>query len=200
MKKVLIVFAHPALQKSLVNRRMLAVVEGMKGVTIDDLYERYPDFYIDVKAEQQLLVEHDIIVFQHPFYWYSCPALLKEWLDLTLEYGFAFGEGGDALKGKLALSAITTGGSREAYSREGHNRHEIAELLAPFAQTAMLCGMRYLPPFAVHSVHQLTRPQDIEPHAQRYRRVIEGLRDETIRASQLGDAQRIDEYLSAQDS
>ena len=93
-KRVLILFAHPALQKSRVNRRLVAAVQNLENVTINDLYEEYPDFSIDVKREQALLESHDIIIFQHPLYWYSCPALLKEWQDLVLEYGFAYGAQG----------------------------------------------------------------------------------------------------------
>jgi len=84
---VLILFAHPALEKSRVNRRLVAAVQGLEGVTFHDLYEAYPDFYIDVKHEQRLLEAHDIIAFQHPLYWYSTPSLLKEWQDLVLEHG-----------------------------------------------------------------------------------------------------------------
>ena len=78
-KRVLIQFAHPALQKSRVNRRLIAAVSNLENVTVNDLYEEYPDFSVNVKREQDLLRSHDIVVFQHPFYWYSSPALLKEW-------------------------------------------------------------------------------------------------------------------------
>ena len=108
--RVLILFAHPALEKSRVNRRLIAAVQDLENVTINDLYEQYPDFYIHVKREQELLLSHDVIVFQHPFYWYSCPALVKQWEDLVLQYGFAYGKEGTKLKGKWVLTAITTGG------------------------------------------------------------------------------------------
>jgi glutathione-regulated potassium-efflux system ancillary protein KefG len=107
--RVLILFAHPAPHKSRINRRLIESVKGLNNVTINDLYEEYPTFDIDVQHEQDLLLTHDIIVFQHPFYWYSSPAILKEWEDLVLEYGFAYGVGGTKLHGKLFLTAITTG-------------------------------------------------------------------------------------------
>ena len=97
--RVLIQFAHPALQKSRVNRRLIAAVQNLENVTINDLYEEYPDFFVDVQREQELLLSHDIIVFQHPFYWYSCPALVKQWEDLVLQYGFAFGAQGTSSTG-----------------------------------------------------------------------------------------------------
>ena len=153
--RILILFAHPALQKSRINRPLLEAVQGADGITVRDLYEAYPNFLIDVAREQELLVAHDIVVFQHPFYWYSVPAILKEWQDLVLEYGFAYGAEGTALHGKRLLSAITTGGSEKAYQPEGINRFRVAELLLPIAQTAHLCGMTYLPPFVVHGTHRL---------------------------------------------
>lgn len=175
-KRILILFAHPAFQRSRANRWLVDVAQNMEGMTFRDLYELYPDFNIDVAYEQQLLLSHDVIVFHHPFYWYSCPALLKEWQDLVLMYGFAYGEGGTALQNKWLLTAITTGGHREAYLPQGHNRFEIIDLLRPFEQTAHLCGMVYLPPFVVHNAHQHS---DAEWHIYmaHYQAVLMGLRD-----------------------
>lgn len=179
MKPVLILFAHPALQKSRVNRELIEEVRGLPGVTLHDLYEEYPDFDIDVPREQGLLLDHEVIVFQHPFFWYSTPAIMKEWQDLVLEHGWAYGRDGTALRGKTFLSAITTGGREVAYQREGHNRFTITELLAPIEQTARLCGMRTLPPFVAHGTHGMTE-QEIRGHAEDWRRIIEALRDERI--------------------
>jgi len=176
MARVLILFAHPALQKSRVNRQLVEAVRGLDGITFRDLYEEYPDLHLNVKAEQELLVAHDVIVFQHPFYWYSSPAILKEWQDLVLEWGFAYGDNGTALRGKKFLTAITTGGPPEAYRREGFNYFTIRELLAPFEQTARLCGMEYLAPFVVHAVNRFSQT-DIVAAGEDYRRVITMLRD-----------------------
>ena len=109
-KRVLILFAHPALQKSRVNRKLIAAVRNLEDVTINDLYEEYPDFFVNVKREQELLLSHEVIIFQHPFYWYSCPAIVKQWEDLVLQYGFAYGAHGTKLNGKWVLTAITTRG------------------------------------------------------------------------------------------
>jgi glutathione-regulated potassium-efflux system ancillary protein KefG len=148
-------------------------------VTVNDLYECYPDFDIDVPREQTLLEEHQLIVLQHPFYWYSTPAILKEWQDLVLEHGWAYGRDGKALEGKIMLTATTTGGREEAYERAGSNRYTLRQLLAPIEQTARLCGMEYLPPFVVYGTHQLTETS-IDRHAADYRRVLEALRDDRI--------------------
>jgi glutathione-regulated potassium-efflux system ancillary protein KefG len=178
--RILILFAHPALEKSRVNRQLIRAVQGLDSVTLHDLYEQYPNFHINVKLEQDLLRSHDIIVFQHPFYWYSSPALLKEWQDLVLEHGFAYGHNGTALRGKKFLSAITTGGSEQAYCRQGHNYFTIRELLTPFEQTARLCGMEYLPPFVITGTHQLRQADQIAPYAEAYRMALVALRDGTL--------------------
>ncbi len=175
--RVLVLFAHPAFQKSRIHRQLAAAARTVEGVTFHDLYEAYPHFQIDVAHEQRLLLAHDTVVFQHPFYWYSGPALLKEWLDLVLEYDFAYGPRGTQLRGKSLRSAITTGGSAHAYTPEGHNRCTMDELLRPFERTAALCGMKWLPPFVVHGTVRLTDPAKIAAHAADYARVLAALRD-----------------------
>jgi glutathione-regulated potassium-efflux system ancillary protein KefG len=193
--QILILFAHPALEKSRVNRRLIRAVQGLDAVYIHDLYETYPTFNINIQFEQDLLRAHDIIVFHHPFYWYSSPALLKEWQDLVLEHGFAYGHGGTALAGKKFLSAITTGGGEKAYCLQGYNRFSIRELLVPFEQTARLCGMDYLPPFVVHGTHAFRDTQEIEAHAQTYRQIITALRDDAIAWDNLPNLKLINKDL-----
>jgi glutathione-regulated potassium-efflux system ancillary protein KefG len=179
MARVLVLFAHPALQKSRVNRVLAETAQQLAGVTFHDLYELYPDMHLNVDREQQALTAHDVVVFQHPFYWYSTPAILKEWQDLVLEWGFAYGDGGTALRGKKLLSAITTGGPEDFYQREGANHFTIREFLVPVEQTARLCGMEYLPPLVWHGVLRLAS-EDIAATAEHYSSVLRAIRDETI--------------------
>lgn len=172
--RVLIIFVHPVRHKSRLNVKLAAAAQTIPEVTFHDLYEAYPDFYIDVETEQELLREHDIIIFQHPFYWYSCPSLLKEWLDVVLQRGWAYGAGEHRLRGKYLLSTITTGGPESSYTRDGRNRFSMREFLAPFDQTAHLCGMTYFPPFIVYgSAHK--KDADIDQHASEYRRILQAL-------------------------
>jgi len=179
-KRILLLFAHPAFHKSHANRHLLDAACGVEGVRIHDLYEEYPDFNIDIKREQGLLLEHDLIVFQHPFYWYSCPALLKEWLDLVLEHGFAYGHGGEALNGKYLLTATTTGGRAPAYARDGINYYSMREFLVPFERTAILCGMCYLPPFVVHGTRAIEGEDSLAQHAQNYADILTQLHNGTL--------------------
>ncbi|MCB1620225.1 MAG: NAD(P)H-dependent oxidoreductase [Thiothrix sp.] len=193
MRKILILFAHPALEKSRVQYRLLQAARTLEGVTVHDLYQVYPDLVIDIEREQLLLNQHDLILFQHPFYWYSTPAILKEWQDLVLEYGFAYGSSGRALYGKALGNVISTGGSREAYHREGHNYFTVRELLAPFEQTANLCGMHYLPPFVVHGTLRLSGEQ-MDAYAARYRTLLQRLQQGIPVPGAIGRRQYLNEW------
>jgi len=170
--KVLILFAHPRFERSAINSVLVNQIPSVPEITFHDLYEKYPDFNIDVEYEKKLLSEHQVIIWQHPFYWYSAPPLLKQWIDLVLGFGWAYGPGGGALQGKFVLNSITSGGQRSAYSKEGHNRFTVRELLSPFDQTAMLCKMIYLPPFAIHGTHQIKK-DELTLMARQYRKMLE---------------------------
>jgi glutathione-regulated potassium-efflux system ancillary protein KefG len=193
-RKILVLFAHPAIRKSRVNKRLLEAVRDLDGVTVNQLYESYPDLDIDIEREHELLSDHDVVVLQHPFYWYSTPSILKEWQDLVLEHGWAFGHGGNALAGKMLLNVISTGGSESSYSREGLNKFTMRELLAPIEQTARLCKMSFLPPFVIHGTHAF---EDVEigRHATDYRRLMQGFRDGRIDLERARKMNRINSDL-----
>ena len=199
--RVLVLFAHPALESSRVNARLLAVARATAGVTVHDLYEVYPEFDVQPAWEQTLLLGHEVVVFQHPIYWYSAPALLKQWQEQVLEHGWAYGEGGDALAGKLCLPAVTTGGPAGSYRPEGSNGATLRALLAPFEGTLRLCGMRMLAPFVVHGTHRLTEER-LRAAEESYRRLLEALVDgaldvdEAERCEALGpDASELDRLI-----
>lgn len=194
MNRILILFAHPAIDKSRINKQLIQSVKKLDGITVNNLYENYPDFYINVVKEQQMLQMHDLIVWQHPFYWYSSPALLKEWFDLVLQHGFAYGIKGQALKGKTALSVISTGGSREVYSSEGKNHFTMNQFLIPFKQSANLCLMNYLPPFVIHGSHTVSE-DEIEIQAEKYRNAMLFLRDTAFDFAEINKSEYLNDYL-----
>lgn len=189
MARILILFAHPLLEKSRVHARLAEAAQSVPGISFRDLYERYPEFDIDVRREQQALLEHDIIVWQHPFYWYSAPPLLKQWQDLVLEHGWAYGKKGNALAGKKVFQVLSTGGSREAYQPGGYNKYPIHDYLRPFERTAELCKMQYWPPYWVDGVHRMDESL-VRAHALQYRNLLTALAgelysDEDIEANNL---------------
>lgn len=188
MKRVLILFAHPHFEKSRVNRALLKGIPATEAYTVHDLYELYPYFNIDINAEKAVLLRHDIIIWHHPIYMYSAPAILKQWMDMVLEFGWAHGAGGDFLKDKTALNIVTTGGTRESYQPDGFNRYSLSEFLRPFEQTARLCKMNYLPPFAVQGTYRLS-DAELSIHAKDYARLLGRLSqgDYNIQAAQAHD-------------
>ena len=175
MNRVLVLFVHPRTDRSEVNTVLAEAARALEGVTLVDLYAEYPTFEIDVEREQQRLLDHDVIVFQHPVYWYSCPALLKEWQDLVLEHRFAYGEDGTALENKVLLNAVSAGARREVYCRNGGYGHELREFFAPFEQTALLCRMRYLPPFVLFAAGHAVVEDRLEDHIADYRLLLSAL-------------------------
>ena len=177
MKKILILFSHPKFESSRANAVLIDHIKDKEGVTFHDLYEQYPDFHIDVPAEKALLQQHDVIIWHHPLYWYSCPPLMKQWIDMVLEFNWAYGPKGKALHSKICLNVITAGGTRDLYCSDGTNSFSVNEFLRPFEQTANLCGMTFYPPFAVMGTHRL--PDDsLKKHALQYSALIDLLQQD----------------------
>jgi glutathione-regulated potassium-efflux system ancillary protein KefG len=184
IKKTLVLFAHPRFENSRIHQALLKKIKNLPGLRIHDLYEHYPEFNIDVEYEKNLLLEHDIIVWMHPFYWYSAPPILKQWIDLVLQHGWAYGKGGTALTGKRVLSCISSGGPREAYQSEGFHTYSVHEFLRPFERTATLCNMEYLPPFFVHGSHKIS-DEELEKHGILYQQLLIQLTHSSVDSSEL---------------
>lgn len=171
-RRVLVLYAHPDHDRSRVNLRLRAAIDGLTGVTLHDLYAAYPDFFVDAGTEQAMLLEHEVVVFQHPMHWYGAPAIVKEWQDTVLEPGWAYGEGGDRLSGRYFMQAVTAGGAENSYRRGGKANFTIAELLRPFEQMARYCGMVCLPPWVAYGAGTIS-DAELEAHAHRYRAMFE---------------------------
>ena len=179
-KKVLVLFAHPAPARSEVNVPLFNEAKLNKQVTAVDLYAQYPDFNINIEREQQRLVDHDVIVFLFPLYWYSTPSILKEWQDLVLEYGFAYGHEGTALKDKLFLCAISAGGKEKAYQSEGFNHYTIRQLLQPLEQMAQITHMNYIAPFAIFGSRTAQEDHRVAEHKEKWRTLLTQLTTNTL--------------------
>jgi len=162
---IYVLAAHPNWRESRVNRRLFDMAQGATGVMVQDLYARYPDYDIDVAAEQAGAQAAQLLVLLHPVQWYSMPALLKLWLDEVLAYGWAYGPGGQALQGKDLWLVASTGGPESSYHPQGYNRYFFDAFLPPYEQTAALCGMRFLPPLLLHGAHRAS-DEEMLSHAQ----------------------------------
>ena len=150
---IYLIAAHPAWRQSRINRPLMQAAQGLARVQVQDLYSSYPDYSIDVAAEQAALAKARLVILLHPIQWYSMPALQKLWLDEVLTYGWAYGDKGIQLHGKDLWLVATTGGPEASYHPEGYNRYFFDAFLPPYEQTASLCGMRFLPPLILHGAH-----------------------------------------------
>ncbi|MFL6673400.1 MAG: NAD(P)H-dependent oxidoreductase [Massilia sp.] len=172
MAQVLVIYAHPVPHRSRVNRRLADTARALPGVTVRELYEAYPDFYIDVPAEQAAIAAADLLVFLHPLNWYSMPALLKEWFDTVLEPTWAYASLGGALRNKTYWLAVTTGGEAEACDQAGIHCRPFSDFLAPFEQTAATCGMRWLEPHVLLAANTVDE-EVVDDHVAGFRRRLE---------------------------
>jgi len=171
---VLVLAAHPQFEQSRANRRLIeaAVAPSDRAghrprVLVRDLYALYPDYLIDVDAEQKALAPARLVVWQHPIHWYHMPPLMKLWVDDVLAFGWAYGPGGNALRGKDLWLVATTGGPEDSYRPDSYNRYFFDAFLPPYEQTAALCGMRFLPPLLLHGAHKAS-DAELRAHAAIY--------------------------------
>ena len=161
MPEIVVLVAHPQMEHSRINRALLAAAQALPPgrAAVRDLYALYPDYLIDIAAEQVLLADAKLVVWQHPIHWYSMPPLMKLWLDEVLAFGWAYGPGGTALRGKDLWLVASTGGPEASYRPDSYNRYFFDAFLPPYDQTAVLCGMRMLPPMLLHGAHRVTEAE-----------------------------------------
>jgi len=151
MSNVVVISGHPNLDESWTNKVILQQLEHhIDSIDIRRLDALYPDYHIDIAAEQHALLDADIIVLQYPYYWYSVPALLKKWIDDVFAFNFAYGPQGDKLKNKHFILSFTVGGPEESYTPLGYNHFSIEELARPLQQTCYLAGMVFHKPIYTH--------------------------------------------------
>lgn len=165
--RIVVLAAHPNLAHSRITRAMMRAAGALSQVEVCDLYALYPDYAIDVPAEQARLAGAALVVWLHPIHWYGMPPLMKLWVDEVLAFGWAYGPGGRALAGKDLWLACSTGGSETAYRPDGHNRYFFDAFLPPYEQTAALSGMRFLPPLVLHAAHTVPDVA-VQAHAQMF--------------------------------
>ncbi len=169
---IVVYFAHLAIETSMINRAMCDAIADLPNVNFRDLHELYPDFFINTAVEQAIMRDADIIIFQHPIYWYAAPAIFKHLLDTVLLRGFAYGTGGTALHGKDFMLAVSTGAPAEEYGPGGIHHYALEDLIRPIEQTARFCGMNFMPPLVLQGGHSLPH-ETIRAHAARYRQLLE---------------------------
>ena len=165
---ILIIHAHPYPTHSRACRVLLDAVRDLPDVEVRSLYDLYPNFDIDIAAEQGALLRAGLVVWLHPIYWYSVPAMQKHWFDVVLLRGWAYGTDGTALRGKACLWVTTTGGAADAYSPAGMHERRFENFIPPVEQTARFCAMAWEVPLVVHGAH-LVSDAELAAVAQSFR-------------------------------
>jgi glutathione-regulated potassium-efflux system ancillary protein KefF len=179
MADVLVLVAHPDIARSRVNRALLAQARLLpdEQVQVRDLYALYPDYVIDIAAEQAALAGARAVVWVHPVQWYSMPPLMKLWVDDVLAFRWAYGPGGRSLVGKCLWLVVSTGGSAASYTHEGHNGQSFESFLPAYRRTAELVGMRFLDPLVFHGAHR-AETHEVHAHAHAFAQRLLALADE----------------------
>jgi glutathione-regulated potassium-efflux system ancillary protein KefF len=170
--RILVVYAHPEGHRSRVNRKLIDLARTLPDVHVQDLYENYPDFYIDAARERALINQSELLVFLHPLRWYSMPSLMKEWFDVVLEPTWASGKNLGCVLGKGYMLVITTSSPNDAFGPDGEHGRPLSDFLVPFQQIAARCGMRWMPPHVLHNAKQAD-PETLEAHVEAFRHRLE---------------------------
>lgn len=173
MKEILVVYGHPYPNRSRAGRALLAAVDDLPNLRVHALYSLYPDFAIDVEREQELVLASDVLVWQCPFYWYGMPALMHLWVEKVLAHGWAYGKGGDKVRGKTVQWVTTTGAPESEYTARGIHGHEFSRFVPAISQTAIFCGMRFADPIVVFGSHRLSEKELLHQGTRYRNRLIE---------------------------
>jgi putative NADPH-quinone reductase len=160
MPHILIVSGHPDLNHSIANATILdELATALPDAEIRRLDWLYPDGKFNIAAEQESLLQADVIVWQFPFSWYGLPGLMKQWLDEVFVHGFAHGSTAK-LGGKKLILSFTTGAPQALYTADGFFGHAIEEYLLPFETTARLCNLELLAPVYTCGISYADRDAD----------------------------------------
>jgi len=176
--KTLVIVAHPNIAESKINNAWVKELSKADNqTTIHNIYEKYPDGVIDVEAEQSLILSHNALVLQFPFFWFNTPPLLKRWLDDVLVPGFAYGPNADdrKLTGMPIGLAVSAGIQSKDYSNHGRYKYTIKELLAPLHATASYVGAKALEPFIFYGAEYEPKSDEIEKNAIQYAEYIRNI-------------------------
>ncbi len=157
---------------------MAQAAQTVEGINFVDLYRTYPRHDINVSVEQERVLGADVILFQFPIFWYSTPSIIKDWQDLVLQHGFAYGAGGDRLAGKHMMLAVSAAAPESEYSPDGYQNNPLRTFLTPLEQTARLCQMNFLAPYVLFSSLKARGSDAMTAHVDGYVRLLTALRDE----------------------
>ncbi|WP_220728397.1 NAD(P)H-dependent oxidoreductase [Apilactobacillus xinyiensis] len=159
--KTLVIIAHPKYDNSMTQGFLKSCQKDIDSVDWLVLNREYPSYNFDVIKEQERLSKYERIVFQFPLYWYSAPAILKQYEDDVLTRSFTYKTEDGVLNGK-ELGIVTTLGEPIYHYHDGHNEaFTIDELMKPYHALAHKAGMKFLPIFSISQFNYLTEYEKV---------------------------------------
>lgn len=175
---VLVVYTHPhpyGFNQGILERIEKTLVDQKQELRTKKLYELYEQGFNpvldyselsilkqgkipgDIQKEHKDILWAEALVFVYPIWWYSCPALLKGWIDRVFCYDFAYRMGVKGLEGLLhhekALVITTSANSHEDYENSGGV--ELIERPMTIG-TLAFCGIKKVHYKALYSVQKVS--------------------------------------------
>ena len=114
-RSILVLAAHPHLEHSRVTRQLMRSAAAARaggprrGARPVRALPRLPDRRGGRAGARWPTAQ--LVVWLHPVHWYGMTPLLKLWVDEVLAFGWAYGPGGTALRGKDLWLVASTGGA-----------------------------------------------------------------------------------------
>ncbi len=141
---VLFVAGHPDMQKSVAASIIADEVEkNVENVEVLRLGNEYPTYTIDVEKERERVLRADVIVFHYPIWWYSGPAIFKNWQEQVFTFGFAHDAKGGMLNGRTMILSMTSGAPASDYQLGGRMNYPMDVFQLPIYQMGELCGLDF---------------------------------------------------------
>lgn len=171
LKKVVVLLAHPDIEKSNANKALLDAINDIEEVAVYNLYEMAAEEVFNLDAWSKIISHATSLVYQFPFYWMSAPSLLKQWQDQIFTYLAKT----PAVAGKPLMVATTTGSEHDAYRSGGRNGFTLDELLRPYQVGAAHAGMSWQTPFIVYGTGTPDAEKNIAQGADLYKKKVTAL-------------------------
>ena len=112
-------------------------------------------FSTELQLEMDRLAACDVLILQFPIWWLGMPAIMKGWIDRVFAIGRTYGGGRwfdrGLMRGKLAMLAVTIGGTEQAYSECGIYGPAL-DMLRPINHGILgFCGFDVVEPFLAYA-------------------------------------------------
>jgi len=137
-------------------------------------------FAPDIRREQERFSGAALVVFTFPLWWGGVPAILKGWFDRVLAGGFAYVDGrrfdSGFFQGVACVAGITTGGTRQRFSKEGVYG-DISAVMWPVQR----CMFEYLgfttaEPFVAYATPRIEQEERLK-YIEDWRAYVAGIAD-----------------------